>query len=276
MATRPVGNLRVELLGPVRAWQGNEELDLGSARSRAVFAVLATRAGRTVSRQEIITGVWGADAPATVEGSVYTYVSGLRRALDPARTRWSGGDVLVSSGAGYCLRLEPGAIDVTAFTRLREQASTDAERGEFRAAVQGLTAALELWRGHPLSGITGPFADLCRTRLGELRLAVHERRAEATLALGGHAEVAAELAGLVDEHPLHEGFRRLLMLALYRAGRAAEALASYRSARRVVVEELGIEPGPALRRLHDRILADDPALELPTPCLHGAETARAA
>lgn len=265
MATQLVEDLRIELLGPVRAWRGDEELDLGPGRCRAVFAMLAMRAGHTVSRQELIAGVWGDDPPASVEGNLYTYVSGLRRALDPTRTRWSGGDVLVSAGAGYCLRVAPGAIDVTAFDRLRTQSVADAEHGEFRAAAEGLTAALDLWHGDALCGISGPFAERHRVQLGELRLAVVERRAEATLALGGHHEIVAELAGLVAEHPLREGLRGLLMLALYRAGRTAEALASYRSAHQSLVDELGIEPGPALRRLHDRILTSDPTLDLPTP-----------
>jgi len=260
---QPVRNPRIELLGPVRAWQGDEELDLGSARRRAVFAMLAMRAGRTVSRHELIAGVWGEDAPATVEGSLYTYVSGLRRALDPARTLWSGGDVLVSVGAGYSLRVEPAALDVRVFAELRATATAHSARGDFRAAADCLTSALELWRGDALSGLAGPFADSTRAQLAELRVATREQRAEANLALGAPAEVGdivAELTGLVDEHPLREGLRGLLMLALHQSGRSADAMDSYRAARRMMIDELGIEPGPALRRLHDKILANDQSL----------------
>lgn len=253
-------NLRIELLGPVCAWHGDEELDLGSARRRAVFAMLATRAGRIVSRQELIAGVWGQDAPATVEGSLYTYVSGLRRALDPARTLWSGGEVLVSVGAGYCLRVDPEALDVRVFAELRATATGHSDRGDFRAAADCLASALELWRGDALSGLAGPFAESTRAQHAELRVATREQLAEANLALGEHAEVVADLTGLVDEHPLREGVRGLLMLALHRSGRSADAMDSYRGARRMMIDELGIEPGPALRQLHDKILANDPSL----------------
>ena len=150
MATQLVEDLRIELLGPVRAWRGDEELDLGPARCRAVFAMLAMRAGHTVSRPELIAGVWGENPPASVEGNLYTYVSGLRRVLDPARARWSGGDVLVSAGAGYCLRIDPGTVDVTTFDRLRAESAAHAERGEYRAAAGSLSAALRLWRGEAL------------------------------------------------------------------------------------------------------------------------------
>jgi DNA-binding SARP family transcriptional activator/tetratricopeptide (TPR) repeat protein/DNA-binding CsgD family transcriptional regulator len=261
---QPAWNPRIELLGPVRAWQGDDELDLGSARRRAVFAMLAMRAGRTVSRHELIAGVWGEDAPATVEGSLYTYVSGLRRALDPTRALWSGGDVLASVGAGYSLRVEPDVLDVHLFTELRASAAGHSERGDHRAAADCLTSALELWRGDALSGLAGPFADSTSAQLGELRVATREQLAEANLALGGHAEVVADLTGLVDEHPLREGLRGLLMLALHRSGRSADAMESYRGARRMMVDELGIEPGAALRELHDRILANDPSL-MPSP-----------
>jgi DNA-binding SARP family transcriptional activator len=264
VAAQPTDNPRIELLGVVRAWWADQELDLGPARSRAVFALLAMRAGQVVSRQEIITGVWGADTPDTSDDvNLETCVSSLRRVLGSARTGQSG-DVLVSVEGGYCLRVDPDAVDVTKFTRLREKSATHAQRGEFRSVVRCLTTALELWRGEALSDVRGPFAEIHHACLGEWRLEVRERRAEAMLALGDHLEVVAELAELVNAHPLRERLRALLMLAQYRAGMPADALDSYRSAQ-LMAEKLGMQPGRVLRRLNERILANDPALEMAMP-----------
>ncbi|MGH3432020.1 MAG: BTAD domain-containing putative transcriptional regulator, partial [Thermocrispum sp.] len=252
--------LRVRLLGSMRAECGDTVLDLGSARRQAVFAILAMRAGQAVSRAELITGVWGDDPPATVTGSLYTYVSDLRRVLDPGRSRWSAGETLVSAGAGYCLRLDSDQLDVHRFERLRERAQDEAAREDWTAALRTLTEALGLWHGEALAGVVGPFAGRHRARLGELRLITLERRAEAMLAVGRHAEVIAELTTLVREHPSREAMRAMLMTALYRSGRSGEALRMYRDAQETLAEELGIEPGQALRRLRDQILDDDAAL----------------
>jgi DNA-binding SARP family transcriptional activator len=262
VATEPTGNLRIELLGPVRAWCADEELDLGSARSKAVFALLAIRAGQTVSRREIITGVWGAEAPET-DDSLETCLTGLRRVLNSARTGQSG-DVLVPVEGGYSLRVDQDAVDVNAFARLREQSTIHAERGDFQAVVRSLTTALELWRDDALSDVSSPFAEVHRARLGEWRLSVRERRAEAMLALGQHLDVVAELAELASAHPLRERLRALLMLAQYRAGMPADALNGYQSAQ-LMAEKLGMQLGRVLRRLHEQILANDPALDMVTP-----------
>jgi len=256
--------LRVELLGPPRAWLGQQELALGPSRQRAVFAVLALRAEHVVSRAELIDAVWGESAPATAEGSVYTYVSGLRRKLEPQRSRRSPGDILTSRASGYALRLAQDALDVTVFERLREQGQRQLTSGDHQAAARSLETALNLWHGEALCGVPGPFAETQRGRLAELRLATIELRARARLGMGGHVELAAELTGLVQEYPLRESLRELLMIALYRGGRKAEALETFRETRRVLVEELGIEPGSALRRAHEQILAGDPALHCPT------------
>lgn len=289
MATEPTGNLRIELLGPIRAWWANEELDLGSARSRAVFALLAMRAGQTVSRHEIITGAWGLDVSEITDADLETCVSDLRRVLEAARTQ--SGDVRVPALAGarehcvavrgprisdeasvtvervedgYCLRVDPEVVDVNAFARLRDWSATHAERGQFRSVVRTLTTALELWRDDALSDVSGPFAEMHRARLGEWRLTARELRAEALLALGGHLDVVAELAELVNAHPLRERLRALLMLAQYRAGMPADALNSYRSAQ-LIAEKLGMQPGRELRRLNNRILANDPTLDVVVP-----------
>lgn len=252
--------LRVEVLGPLRLWRDGTEISPGKPRQRAVFAALAMRAGRSVTNAELIAAVWGVDQPASVEGNLHTYVSGLRRALDPARANRTSASLLVSDTMGYTLEVEPSAVDAIVF----EQACADAGRGDdFRSIVDVLDAALALWRGDALSGVPGPLAESERERLTQLRLAAIERRAEAVLALGGHRELSAELAGLVREHPLRESLHELLMLALYRGGRHTEALEVFREARRILVTELGVEPGPGLRRLHEQVLEFDPVLDLP-------------
>jgi len=255
--------LRVGVLGPLRAWRGEAEIGLGPARQRAIFAVLAVNAGRPVPRAELIAGVWGDSAPASVEGSVHTYVSGLRRALEPDRSRWSASSVLVSETAGYSLLLDDDALDSALFERHRELAQRHLGQGDPRAAVTELDAALSLWQGEALSGVPGEFAERHREYLAELRLATLERRAEALLALGGHLDLAPELAVLTGEHPLREPLRESLMLALYRSGRHADALDVFRDARTTLIGELGVEPGPALQRLQQQILAQDPALDAP-------------
>ncbi|HWO68405.1 MAG TPA: BTAD domain-containing putative transcriptional regulator, partial [Umezawaea sp.] len=249
-------SLVIRLLGPVRAWRNGVEVDLGTARTRAVFTVLAMRANDAVSKDELIDGVWGDAPPATAGASLYTYISALRRALEPERSKRSAGVVLTSSGAGYALRLDREALDVHRFDRHREQAEVLARHDPERAVAE-LDAALALWEGEALFSVTGRFAESQRSRLHELRLAAVERRAELALLLGRHADVAADLAGLVVEHPLREGLRALLMSALHQGGRQAEALEVFRDARHVLADELGIEPGPALREAHRRVLQGD-------------------
>ncbi|MFD0205059.1 MULTISPECIES: BTAD domain-containing putative transcriptional regulator [Saccharothrix] len=246
------GALRVELLGTVRAWSGEREVELGSSRPRALFAMLALRSGG-VGRDELVAGVWGADAPPTAEGSVHTYVSTLRKALEPDRPRGAAARLLVSVGSGYRLLVD-GGLDVAAFESLRDRARRRLTDGDPVAARQALDEALALWRGEALAGLTGPFAEAQRRRLGEARTTARELSAEAALASGAHAEVVAELTALVAEEPLRERARELLMLALHRSGRSAEALEVFRDARRVLVAELEVEPGRRLRAAHEHIL----------------------
>jgi DNA-binding SARP family transcriptional activator len=269
-------DLRVAVLGPVRAFVAGRELVLGPARQRTVFAVLAANAGRTVTRDELIEAVWGGSAPPTATGSVYTYVSGLRRALEPWRPARSGTDVLISGPTGYALRLPDGALDAADFVRLRARAQDRLAEADPAGAVAALDAALALWHGEAFSGVTGPFVELERQRLADLRLATIEQRARILLDLGGHDDLVAELTGLVHDHPLHESLHVLLMQALHRGGRHAESLAVYREARQTLVRELGVEPGPALRKLHQQILdgTGGPAapVQAPAPRAAGPST----
>ncbi|MEV4315361.1 BTAD domain-containing putative transcriptional regulator [Actinocrispum sp. NPDC049592] len=255
MAAELVEPLRVQVLGPVNAWRGDLELDLGSGRQRAVFAALAMRVNRVVLREELVASVWGDDPPSGASGSLYTYVSRLRRVLEPDRDKWSGGQTLISEGSGYTLRLEPGQLDVLEFDRLREVANERWSRLDLPAARAALESALALWHGEALAGISGPFAALHRKRLAELRLAALERRAEIMLASGDVSGAVTELYRLATAHPMRESLRGLLMSALHKDGRDAEALEVYEETRQVLIEQLGIEPGANLRKIHGEIVA---------------------
>ncbi|MCE6995331.1 AAA family ATPase [Saccharothrix sp. S26] len=249
-----MSGLRLAVLGPVRAWIGDREVPLGSARPRAVFTMLALRAGAAVRRSDLVAGVWGQDAPATAEGSVHTYVSLLRKALEPDRPRGTASKVLESVGSGYRLRWDPDDSDLADFRALRARGQRQLADGDPDAALGSFDAALALWRGEALAGLTGPFAESRRRELASERTAARELRAEAALATGTHTDVIADLGALVAEEPLRERARELLVLALHRGGRGAEALEVFRDARRVLLAELGVEPGPGLRAAHRLVL----------------------
>jgi DNA-binding SARP family transcriptional activator/Tfp pilus assembly protein PilF len=273
--------LAVGLFGPVRAWRGDIELDLGTPRQRAVLGLLAVRANCAVSRAELIDGIWGDDPPPSAVNAVHVYVAGLRRAVEPRRAHRAPGRILVASGPGYLLRLPPGQPDVEVFGQHIASARAFRERDDFPATIQSLDAALALFQATPLSGIPGPWADIERFRLGEVRLTAIEERIEAMLGLGRHAEAAVQLAALIREHPLRERLHGQAMQALYRCGRQADALAAFASARRILIEQLGIEPGHELRRIHAQVLADhddlQPAAGEPAarPAAAGADRGRA-
>ena len=254
--------LRVAVLGPVRAWRADAELDLGASQRRAVLGLLAVRANQVVPRDELIDGLWGEELPASAVNALHVHVSRLRATLEPQRAHRAPSRVLLATGAGYQLRLAPGLLDAEAFAQRLAQARVACGKGDLAAAAVSFDAALGLWSGAALAGIGGPCAQIVRAGLGEQRLTAIEERLEVILALGRHAEAAQQLVELVREHPLRERFVGQLMLALYRSGRQAEALNAFAAARRVLVGELGIEPGPQLRTLHARILAADPGLDV--------------
>jgi len=262
-----VVSLRVGVLGPVTAWRDDREVHAGQPRQLAVLGVLATRANRVVSRGELVDAVWGEEPPASAEGGIYTYVAGLRQALEPDRprsapdrSRRAPARVLVSAGGGYMLRLDPGSLDASVFEQCLSQARELRAAGDAAAAERAVTAALALWRGLPFAGVPGPFAEAERQRLTELRTGAAEDRADLLLALGRAAEAVPELTTLVAAHPLRERARGLLMIALYRCGRQAEALQVFQDAREQLAEDLGIDPGDELTRIHGQLLAMDPAL----------------
>ncbi|HEX7164692.1 MAG TPA: BTAD domain-containing putative transcriptional regulator, partial [Trebonia sp.] len=262
--------LRVGVLGPVTVWRDSHEVTAGQPRQLAVLGVLASRANHVVSRGELVDAVWGDQPPASVDSGIYTYVAGLRRVLepdrprrDPDKSRRVPGQVLVSSGGGYLLRLSPDALDANQFEESLSRSRELRAAGDLRGAAQVVDEGLALWRGQPFAGVPGPFADSERLRLTELRTTAAEERADLLLAQGQPAAAVPELTTLVAEHPLRERARGLLMIALYRCGRQAEALRVYHSAREQLAEDLGIDPGTELARIHQRVLAMDPALDMP-------------
>jgi DNA-binding SARP family transcriptional activator/tetratricopeptide (TPR) repeat protein len=263
--------LRVGVLGPVTAWYGDQELSVGQPRQQAVLGILAMRANRVISRGELVDAVWGHDPPASAEGGIYTYVAGLRRIIEPTRSLRGPGRVLVSSGAGYVLHLVPGQPDAVSFERYLGRARQLRKGGDAAGAAAELSSALALWRGIAFAGVPGPFAETERVRLGELRSAAAEEQADVLLSLGRHEEVVPDLTAMVADHPLRERMRGLLMTALYRSGRPAEALRVFQEGRRVLAEELGIDPGADLSRIHQQVLTADPALDAATPLGGSAE-----
>ena len=248
--------MELRVLGAVEAREVDRVLALGGPRQRARLGLLLLHANEPVSAERVALGLWGEEAPASAGNAVHVYVSRLRRALDDA-------DRLVTTAAGYRLRLAPGELDAERFERLVTDGRSALGSGDAPRARKLLGAALALWRGPALAELSGvPFAQAESTRLEEQRLAAVEARVEADLMAGRHAELVGELQRLVAEQPLRERLHGLLMVALYRSGRQADALGAYRRARELLVERLGIEPTPELRRLHDAILRQDAELEL--------------
>ena len=227
------------------------------AKLRSLLAMLALRAGRVVPAEQLVEGLWGDNPPAEVRNGLQGLASKLRRALGSA-------DLVVMRGEGYVLELAPDDVDIGRFEQLVADGRAHAAAGEFEAAAERLTEAEAIWRGDPLADFAyDDFAAGTITRLSELRLAVAEERLDLELRLGHHHRAIVELEQLVAAHPLREGLRGLLMLALYRGGRQADALRVFREGRRILGEELGLEPGPELRRLESAILTQDPTLAAP-------------
>lgn len=253
-------DLRIALLGPVRAWTARGEVPLGPARQRALLAVLASRHGVQVSRGELVDAIWGEHAPVSAAGSVHTYVSSLRSALEPGRRRGEPARHLLSEGSGYRLHFDVDDLDVTRFQRLRDLTRQRKEQQDVAGALAAAEAALALWRGEALQGVPGPFAAHQRARLTDLRLDVTERRAELMLALGREHEIAAELDALTRLHPLRERLCGLSMRALLLVGDRTGALACFEDLREAMLDALGIEPSPELATLHQRILGGEPVL----------------
>ncbi|HEU4354778.1 MAG TPA: BTAD domain-containing putative transcriptional regulator, partial [Actinomycetota bacterium] len=248
------------LLGPIEVVHDDHPLALGGAKQRALLADLLLHANHVVASEQLLEDLWGGGAGEGATHELQVYVSRLRKVL---RAGTGDGEALRTRPPGYELVLGPGdTLDAEAFERAVHEGRALLGHDP-AAAVERLERALALWRGPALGDLSSePFAGGPAERLEELRRATLEDRLQAMLALGRHEEVAAEARALLAEHPLRERLWALLMLGLYRCGRQAEALAAYHQARERLGEELGIDPGPELTRLHERILAQDPDLEI--------------
>jgi DNA-binding SARP family transcriptional activator len=250
------------ILGPLEVRAAGREVQLRGARQRELLAVLLLHANEIVSSDRLIDDLWEGDPPPTAAKMIQNGVSQLRKLLKPEGSA-GGEQLLVTRSPGYLLRVGPGELDSDRFEALAAEGRHELAAGAFAAAVERLQDALGLWRGPVLADLAdATFARAEAARFDELRSAATEDRIEAELALGRHGDVVAELEALVAQHPLRERLRRQLMLALYRSGRQADALRVYQETRDVLVEELGLEPSPALQRLEKAVLVQDPALEL--------------
>jgi DNA-binding SARP family transcriptional activator len=254
--------IEIRILGRLEVVEHGRPVVVGAPKVRALLAVLLLHRDEVVSTDRLIDALWGERASPTAAKTVQVYVSNLRKAL--------GDGLLVTEGRGYVLHAALGQLDVDRFEALVAQGREALEQGDALTAAAVLREALGVWRGPALADFAyEPFAQADIARLEESRLAALEDRIDADLASGAHARLVGELEALVLAHPLRERLRGQLMLALYRSGRQADALQTYRIARRELLDELGLEPGRGLQELERAILAHDPALDTP-----GRPTAR--
>lgn len=251
------------MLGPMEVRVDGRALPLGGKKQRVVLAMLLLEANRLVSADRIFDAVWGDAASERSTGTLHVYISNLRRALEPAASALGVPELIVTQRPGYVLHADPERVDLLRFEQTVTEARRAAERGDHATASAAFHAAADLWHGAPLADLADEeFAQGTVVRLERLRVSALDGLYESDLALGRHADVLDRLPGAIAADPLNERLRGLYMLALYRAGRQADALAAYRDAREVLVEELGIDPGPYLREMESRILVQDPTLDL--------------
>ena len=256
------------VLGPLEVRNGSEPIRLTGARQRGLLALLLLHRNEVLGSERLIDELWGESPPPTAAKALQNAVLQVRRALG------EHAGALRTEGGGYVLRVEPGELDADRFEQLHAEGRAASDAGDHAAAAKRLRDALALWRGPPFADLSYErFAQPEIARLEDERVAALEDRIEADLALGRHAALVPELEAAVARHPLRERLRAQLMTALYRAGRQAEALEVFHDARRALLDELGIEPGPELRERHEAILRQDPAL-LPRGRTHAPAAAR--
>jgi DNA-binding SARP family transcriptional activator/Flp pilus assembly protein TadD len=249
--------MEFRLLGPVEAVINGESVNIVAPRQQIILALLLLEAGNVVSVDRIVDALWSDAPPTTARSQVYITVSALRRHIGEA--------VIVTQPPGYIIKTPPGTCDVARFDELIASAVKEASEQRIPEAVRALRAALALWRGPALDGVQSEVIEAAATRLNERRISAYQDCVDLELRLGQHQEIIGELTELVSKFPLNEHIRGQLMLALYRAGRQADALDVFRAAREVLHDELGLDPGAELSRLAQAILAQDPQLNPPTP-----------
>src|SRR3990170_2281419 len=250
--------LDFRILGPLEVRDGEDALHLGGSKQRGVLAILLLSANEVVSADRLVDKLWGDSPPEDAAMALQAHVSRLRKALP------GGPELLVTRAPGYVLQIAPDQLDLERFESLAREGRSALEAGEPDRSARALRSALELWRGRPLADLQDePFAREATSYLEDAWLDTIGTRIDADLALGRHQELVTELRALFRAHPLRESFRAQLMLALYRSGRQAEALDVYADTRRVLNDELGLEPGPALQRLQQQILVQDSELDAP-------------
>jgi DNA-binding SARP family transcriptional activator len=248
--------LDMRILGPLEARRNGTILELGGRKQRTVLGVLLLSPNEVVSVDRLIQAVWGEDAAPSTRRTLQVYLSKLRTALDPKR---DAPELIATVAPGYRFAAESANLDLLRFESMVEEARGHAAVGQAREAVELYRQALGMWRGPLLADLTGSSTviDLEADRIELTRMAVIADRIDAELALGHHAEVLAEIDGFVKQNPLDERLRGQLMIALYRVGRHADALGTYNEIRRHLDEELGLEPGSALKRLEEQVLLHD-------------------
>lgn len=248
------------LLGPLLVRTGERSVAISAGKQRVLLAALLLAVNQVVATRKLAEALWQDSPPETARVTLQNYIMRLRHTLGPA-----GYERIVCRPSGYLIQVHRGELDVARFADLQGAGLAAARTGAWENASGQLAAALRLWRGQPLADVRSPLLAAEVPRLAEMRLAALESRIDADLHLGCHHEVTAELAALAAAEPLREHVHELLMLALYRSGQQAAALAAYREARGRLVHELGVEPGPALRELNQRILKSDPTLLIAAP-----------
>jgi DNA-binding SARP family transcriptional activator len=256
-------SVRFEVLGPLRSWRGDIAIDLGPVQQRVVLAVLLLQQNRPIGRQQAINAVWGDAEPRSAGNLLHRHISGLRQTLQLSSNPAPESGQLAWTNAGYVLTVPRDGLDLEIFDREVDAARKARGAGDLAAAAELLRAALGRWRGPLCDGLASPYLEAQRDRLEERRIGIIEERIDLDLAIGDRDDAVSELRQLVTEHPWRERLHGLLMLALYRSGRRADALTAFQDARRLLSEELGIDPGAALQRLHQQILTADPALSAP-------------
>ncbi|MFB9349366.1 BTAD domain-containing putative transcriptional regulator [Streptomyces heliomycini] len=259
MSDAELGSLRFNVLGPLEGWAEGSRLRLSGLIQERVLGTLLLETGRVLPIDRLVESAWAENPPATASHQVRKAVATLRRRI-PA-----GDEVIVTDGPGYRVVLGQEQLDLTQFGLLVRTARKAAGQGRPDEAVEALHRALGLWRGPILSGAGGPVIEAAATTFEEQRLAAAEYLFELRLGFGESSELVVDLRAFVQSHPLRETLRAQLMLALYRAGRQAEALEEYGRVRELLVEELGVDPGPGLARVYEGILRESPELAAPTP-----------